>query len=118
MDLYPSAVSQARPGAGEALCPREEQCQCHAVSAMELELAVIPSCPGGVKRCDGFGLAHGKRLSSSFLVRSFTVLKGKPCGLLSTSFVAENPKVFLSSWPCCAEGEHLSLDLDLSSAKK
>lgn len=28
MDLYPSAVSQAGPGAGEALCPREEQCQC------------------------------------------------------------------------------------------
>lgn len=46
------------------------------------------------------------------------MLEGKPCGLLSTSFVAENPKVFPSSWPCCAEGEHLSLDLDLSSAKK
>lgn len=70
-----------------------------------------------MNRCDGFGLAHGKRLNSSFLVRSFTVLEGKPCGLLSTSSVAD-PKVFLGSWPCCAEGEHLSLDLDLSSAKK
>lgn len=45
------------------------------------------------------------------------MLEGKPCGPLSTSFVAD-PKVFLGSWPCCAEGEHLSLDLDLSSAKK
>lgn len=70
-----------------------------------------------MNRCDGLGLARGKRLNSSFLVRSFTVLQGKPCGLLSTSFVAD-PKVFLGFWPCCAEGEHLSLDLDLSSAKK
>lgn len=31
IDLYPSAVSQAHPGAGEALCPSEEQCRCHAV---------------------------------------------------------------------------------------
>lgn len=45
------------------------------------------------------------------------MLEGKPCGLLSICFVAD-PKVFLDSWPCCAEGEHLSLDLDLSSAKK
>lgn len=45
------------------------------------------------------------------------MLEGQACGLLSVSFVAE-PKAFLDTWPCCAEGEHLSLNLDLSSAKK
>lgn len=39
--LYPSAVCQARPGAGEALCPREEQCRCHAAL-----------CNGTGTRCD------------------------------------------------------------------
>lgn len=41
VDLHPSAVSQACPGAGEALCPREEQCQCHAIL-----------CHGTGTRCD------------------------------------------------------------------
>lgn len=45
------------------------------------------------------------------------MLEGQTCGLLSMSFVPE-PKAFLDTWPCCAEGDHLSLDLDLSSAKK
>lgn len=45
------------------------------------------------------------------------MLEGQTCGFLSMSFVPE-PKAFPDTWPCCAEGEHLSLDLDLSSAKK
>lgn len=45
------------------------------------------------------------------------MLEGQTCGLLSMSFVPE-PRAFWDTWPCCAEGEHLSLDLDLSSAKE
>lgn len=45
------------------------------------------------------------------------MLEGQTHGLLSMSFVPE-PKAFLDTWPCYAEGDHLSLDLDLSSAKK
>lgn len=44
IDLYPGAVSQARPGAGEALCPGRSSVGAVLSSAMELELAVIPSC--------------------------------------------------------------------------
>lgn len=45
------------------------------------------------------------------------MLEGQMCGLVSISFVPE-ARAFWDTWPCYAEGEHLSLDLDLSSAKK